>query len=193
MMVLHGQIKVQHLFGKISFAALKEALQDKTVTPGRDQLIVVPDDGFGGLSSVTVEAVALQVKSVSPSTSAQTVAPDDGYSGLAEVTVGAAPLQLKTVTPAAETQTVTPDSGYYGLASVEVGGVSPVSRVDMDDDGCSYTVTFADGTTVEGVVAFDGNGLPTSLADDLGNTVAFDSLGNPTTVTTSSGDTVNIF
>ena len=105
-------------------------LQKKTVQATKETQIVVPDDGYCGFSSVTVEPtvyeINLQQKIVKPTSSVQVVTPDEGYDGLSSVTVDAqnpGTFQAKTVTPGEETQIVTPDAGYDALSSVTVIGV----------------------------------------------------------------------
>lgn len=106
-------------------------LQKKTVQAATNEtLVVLPDDGYSGISSVTIEPavfeINLQEKLVKPTTSVQVVKPDKGYDGLSSVTVDAATagtFQSKTITPTEETQVVTPDEGFDALSSVTVIGV----------------------------------------------------------------------
>lgn len=105
-------------------------LQKKTVQATKETQIVLPDDGYSGISSVTIEPAVfelnLQEKLVKPTSSVQVVKPDAGYDGLSSVTVDAQNLgnfQSKTITPGEETQVVTPDEGYDAFSSVTVLGV----------------------------------------------------------------------
>lgn len=52
-------------------------MQSKTVDPSTSQIVVEPDTGYDGLSSVTVNAVELQSKTVTPSSSTQVITPDN--------------------------------------------------------------------------------------------------------------------
>lgn len=120
-------------------------LQTKTVTPGAIQQTVVPDSGYNGLESVTVngdtdlvagnikknveifgvtgsyEGSAQPVLQSKTATENGTVLPDTGYDGLSSVVVnvsgGSINLQTKTVT---QNGVVTADSGFDGLSQVTV-------------------------------------------------------------------------
>ena len=54
-------------------------MQSKTVSPSTSQIVVEPDVGYDGLSSVTVNAVELQSKTVTPSSSTQVITPDSTF------------------------------------------------------------------------------------------------------------------
>ena len=83
--------------------------QEKTVTPGLMDEIVVPDAGYE-LTKVTVEAISLQGKSVTPTTSLQIVNADSDYTALRSVTVQPIRTEQKTITA---NGTYTPTAGKF--------------------------------------------------------------------------------
>ncbi len=99
-------------------------LQSKTATSNG---VYTPDEGFDGLSQVTVD-FALQNKTI---TANGTYTCDEGYGGLGqvEVNIDNANLQDKTII---ENGTYTADSGYVGLGQVTVA-VKVESRTFFND------------------------------------------------------------
>lgn len=88
-MKLTGRITVKGLHGTVKNGA--GALQDKWVDPTEEEQKIEADEGYYGLSSVTISPMLLQEKTVSASTEDFTLTPDDGYHGLSSVTVEAFP------------------------------------------------------------------------------------------------------
>lgn len=64
------------------------SLQSKTATPSTSQQTITADNGYDGLSQVTVSAIQTETKTATPSTSQQTVTPTSGKF-LTQVTVSA--------------------------------------------------------------------------------------------------------
>ena len=62
-------------------------MQAKTVVPSKEEQIVLPDEGYGGLSSVTVEKAPLEEKEVTPTSTGVDVSPDGQNIGLSKVKV----------------------------------------------------------------------------------------------------------
>lgn len=137
-------------YGLQSMVAGAGKMQDKTATPTTSQQVIEPDQGYDGMSSVTINAVTSaideniiptniragvsvlgvqgnlepdkpdQSKTVNPSTTQQVIVADTGYE-LAQVTVEPMSLQSKDVTITENgTTTVTPDTGYDGLSDIDV-------------------------------------------------------------------------
>lgn len=115
-------------------------LQEKKVYPSSFDQSVVPDEGFDGLSKVTMGAMKLQSVTVD---SNGEVIPDHGYDGLASVTVNVkseTKQQSKSMTFKENGDTeIVPDSGFTGLSSVkikvDVEGVGELQTKVIQDNG----------------------------------------------------------
>lgn len=97
-------------------------LQEKLVTPSVDSQIVLPDDGYDGLSSVSVsgdpDLVSENIKS-----GVSIFGVTGEYSGVSTPENTDPVLQSKTVTPTEYEQVVEPDNGYDGLSSVAISAI----------------------------------------------------------------------
>ena len=103
-------------------------LQEKSVTPKRTKQTVLPDNGYDGLSAVTVYGDNYLVD--------YNIKKDVtifGVTGTYENTVDAE-LQSKTVTPSRNSQFITPDTNYDGLSSVYIYGDSNLIASNIRED-----------------------------------------------------------
>ena len=94
--------------------------QEKNIVPTIELQEVIPDEGYTGLSKVTVEAVTNEIdENIQPSNIKLGVS-ILGIEGNLEPDK---PDQTKEVNPTIEIQTITPDTGYE-LAQVQVNAVT---------------------------------------------------------------------
>ena len=107
-------------------------LQLKQATPSQSQQIILPDEGYDGLSEVDIDATPLETRTVNPSTSSQIITPSSSSIGFSRVTVNPMKLQSKTITPTTVPYSVSPDSGYNGLSSVTFGTPSGLSPYNIN-------------------------------------------------------------
>lgn len=149
---------------------VQPALQEKSATPTEAQQVVVPEEGFYGLSKVTVAKIpdnyviptgeveitangthdvsgkASATVNVQPKLQEKTatvngeVTPDATYEGLSKVTVNVQP-KLQEKSVTAN-GAVTPDSGFQGLSKVTVD----VPATPTEEK--TVTLAFADGNQV---------------------------------------------
>lgn len=140
-------------------------LQEKSQIPNANPVTVEPDEGYYGLSKVTVNAVPTEIKNATPTKTAQTITPTSGKF-LSEVSVEAIPdeyivptgskdittngnVDVKAVAVASvnvqpklqdknitENGVVKPDSGYDGLSQVSVD----VQTYTGNDQAVKYMV-----------------------------------------------------
>ena len=126
-------------------------LQAKTgITPSTSSQTIEPDEGYTGLSSVTVSAIPSQyiVPTGTKSITANGTGIDVTAYAAVDVSVAssAAVLQSKTgITPTESSQTIEADTGYDGLSSVQINAISStyvgsgISQRSADD------ITFSGG------------------------------------------------
>ena len=133
------------------------SLQTKSVNPTTSQQVVEPDNGYDGLSAVTVGAVTSSIDSNIQAGNIKSGVNILGVNGT--YTGGGSNYQQKTVTPSASQQVVSADSGYDALSQVTVNGSSNLVPANIKKDVEIFGVT---GTLESGGVTL--NPHPTSLA-----------------------------
>lgn len=123
---------------------VKPILQNKTVTPTKEEQDITADEVYDGLSKVTVNAIPNEY--IIPS-GTQEITENGTYdvTEKASVNVNVANtevtpiLQEKTVSPTTSSQSVTPDNGYDGLSKVTVNPMPTATQatptISIDNNG----------------------------------------------------------
>lgn len=119
------------------------SLQEKTATPTKSQQSVTADDGYDGLSKVTVNAIPSNYIEPTGSLSITSNGTKDvkQYASVnVNVPAPAVSLQEKTATPTKSKQEITPDSNYKGLSKVTVNAIpeefiTPTGELEITENG----------------------------------------------------------
>ena len=170
-------------------------LQSKTATPTTSSQTIQPDEGYTGLSQVTVGAIPSQyiVPTGNKAITANGTGIDVAQYATVSVAVPAPNLQSKSATPSETAQTIEADSGYDGLSSVSVGAISSTyvgsgitrrSSTDLTASGATVTVPagyYASQATKS--VASGTEGTPTATK----GTVSDHSVSVTPSVTNTAG------
>ena len=104
-------------------------LQEKIVTPTTSDQNIVADNGYNGLSKVTINGVTSAIDSDIQSSNIKKGINILGVTGTLEEYVEPS-LQSKTASPKTVSQTITADSNYDGLSEVIINEVT--SSIDSN-------------------------------------------------------------
>lgn len=119
-------------------------LQEKSQLPNANPVEVIPDEGFDGLSKVTVEAIPAEYI-IPNGTKTITVNGETDIKAFAKVDVNVEPkLQTKTQAPGTAAVAVKPDTGYDGLSQVTVNAI-PVETKSATPTKDAQTITPSEG------------------------------------------------
>lgn len=128
-------------------------LQSKNVIPSTSTQTITADNGYDGLSSVTIDAIQVETKTVTPTTTTQTITPTAGKY-LNKVSINAIQTETKSITT---NGTYTPSSGkYFSSVTVNVptsdeSGITQVYNVNRLNSNCTgvyYNLTTGATTTL---------------------------------------------
>lgn len=100
--------------------------QEKTATPTTNQQVITPDEGYTGLTKVTINPVTSEIDE---DIIANNIRKDVNILGVVG-NVEEVNAQTKSVTPTTSQQTITPDAEYNALSEVVVGAVD--SSIDSN-------------------------------------------------------------
>lgn len=130
-----------------------ELQENKDVLPTTTQQIIKADEGFDGMSQVTVSAVDSSIDS--------NIVPNNIKKGISILSVQGTyepePTQSKSVTPTTNSQIITPDEGYSGLSQVTVNAVT------SSIDGNIQPENIKDGVNILGVTGSLPEFIPESI------------------------------
>ena len=130
---------------------IKTKLQSKIITPTEEEQVIIPDDGYEGLSDVVVEAIPYDyvIPTGAINITSNGVAKVTKYE-YANIDVKTS-LQEKTAMLSKARQVVKPDAGYYGLSKVDIPAIPdnyvvPTGDLSISTNGNKDVKDFASVT-----------------------------------------------
>ena len=141
------KVGVQILGVTGSYAGQEINNQSKTVDSSTSSQVIMPDNGYTGLSDVTINPYTVESKSDTLTNNGQYVFTPTSADALSQVTVDVSintvNNQSKTVNSSTSSQTVTPDQGYTGLDTVTV---NPYTTTALTVDASRASITYEPST-----------------------------------------------
>lgn len=170
-------------------------LQNKSVTPSETAQIITPDNGYDGLSQVSVGAISktyigsgvtkLAAKTYTPSTSQQTIASGQYLDGAQ--TISAVPTETKTIT---ENGTFKPSTGkFFSQVTVNVPTGGGDGLPDVIVAGDTPILASWGGSVISNTDAYTESGVEVTVPKD--GTYRFYITATKGSTMTGAGNTNN--